>query len=99
MSSLRRMDVQGGFCGSVANLGGSIPSTRAATLSTLANGNLFRDSHSVDYDRTIHSAVFGLHYQRWRWGLHLNLASSSKVVGRAPDSKDRFGSLMVEFRH
>ena len=63
------------------------------------DGNLFRDSHSVDYDRTIENVVFGLHFQRHRWGVHLNLASSSKVVGRAPDSKDTYGSLMVEFRH
>jgi hypothetical protein len=63
------------------------------------DGNLFRDSHSVDYDRTIESVVFGLHFQRWRWGVHLNITSSSKVVNRAPDSRDTFGTLMVEFRH
>jgi hypothetical protein len=67
--------------------------------SAFFDGNLFRDSHHVDYDRTINNVVFGLHFQRWRWGVHLNLESSSKVVDRAPDSKDTFGSLMVEFRH
>jgi hypothetical protein len=63
------------------------------------DGNLYRDSHSVDYDRTINSVVFGLHFQQRRWGLHLNLATSSKVVERAPDTQDRFGSLMFEYRH
>jgi hypothetical protein len=63
------------------------------------DGNLVRDSHSVDYDRTIEQVVLGLHFQRWRWGVHLNVASSSKVVGGAPDSKDMFGTVMVEFRH
>jgi hypothetical protein len=63
------------------------------------DGNLFRDSHSVDYDRTVENVVFGLHFQRWRWGIHLNLASSSKVVDRVSDSKDTFGTVMLEFRH
>jgi len=63
------------------------------------DGNLFRDSHSVDYDRTVENVMFGLHFQRWRWGIHLNLASSSKVVDRVSDSKDTFGTVMVEFRH
>lgn len=67
--------------------------------SAFFDGNLFRDSHSVDYERTVENVVFGLHFQRWRWGLHLNIASSSKVADRAPDSKDKYGSLMVEFRH
>ena len=64
------------------------------------DGNLFRDSHSVDYDRSIQNVTFGLHYQRLRWGLHLNLTSSSKdVADRAPDSKDEFGTLMFEYRY
>jgi len=65
------------------------------------DGNLFRDSHSIDYNHSIQSLEFGLHYQRWRWGLHLNLAFSSDVADPsiASDTKDNYGSLMFEFRH
>ena len=69
--------------------------------SAFFDGNLFRDSHSIDYNHSIQSLEFGLHYQRWRWGLHLNLAFSSDVVDSslASDTKDNYGSLMFEFRH
>jgi lipid A 3-O-deacylase len=63
------------------------------------DGNLFRDSHSVEYDRSIQNFVFGLHFQRLHWGVHLNVATSPKVVDRAPDSTDKFATLMFELRH
>jgi hypothetical protein len=71
----------------------------ALGYSAFFDGNLFRDSHSIDYDRSIRNLVLGLHYQRLRWGVHLNLAHSTKVVDRAPDSEDEFGTLMFEYRY
>lgn len=67
------------------------------------DGNLSGDSHSIDHETFIGVVVFGLHYQRWRWGIHLDLALTSDMVDPdvAPgqsDTTDDFGSLMFEFR-
>lgn len=68
------------------------------------DGNLFRDSHSIDHETSIGVVVFGLHYQRWRWGVHLDLALTSDMVApdvasSQSDTTDNFGSLMIEFRY
>jgi hypothetical protein len=68
------------------------------------DGNLFRDSHSIDHENSVGVVVFGLHYQRWRWGVHLDLALTSDMVdpdvaSSQSDTSDNFGSLMIEFRH
>lgn len=68
------------------------------------DGNLFQDSHSIDHETVVETIVIGLHFQRWRWGLHLSLALSTDLVdplvaGNEPDTTDNYGSLMIEFRH
>jgi len=68
------------------------------------DGNLFHDSHSIDHETFGEAFVVGLHYQRWRWGFHLNLSFSSDVVdplvaGNEPDPTDNYGTLMIEFRN
>jgi hypothetical protein len=72
--------------------------------SAFYDGNLFRDSHSIEHERVVESVVVGLHFQRRRWGMHLNVAFSTDVVdpyvaADLPDPEDDYGSIMFEFRH
>ena len=71
--------------------------------SAFYDGNLFRDSHSIEHETVVESVVVGLHYQRRRWGIHLNVAFSTDVVdpllaANLPDPTDDYGSVMFEFR-
>jgi len=72
-------------------------------FSAFYDGNLFRDSHSIEHETVVESVVAGIHYQRRRWGVHLNVAFSTDVVdpllaADLPDPTDDYGSLMFEFR-
>jgi hypothetical protein len=68
------------------------------------DGNTFRDSHSVDRRFLVGEAVAGLHYQRRRWGVHAHVWVSSDTVDPGEvtyitDTKNQFGSLMIEYRY
>jgi hypothetical protein len=68
------------------------------------DGNLDGDSHSIDHENLIGAVALGLHYQRRRWGIHLDLVLTSDMVdpdvaSSQSDTTDDFGSLMFEFRH
>jgi len=68
------------------------------------DGNTFRDSHSIDRKAVVAEFVTGLHYQRRRWGVHAHVWLSTDTVApgkvtSATDTKNRFGSVMLEYRY
>jgi len=71
-------------------------------------GNLFvnnewTDRNTVDINRTVGQAVFGLHWVGPRFGAHLSLWLSTDTVDNVnlppiEDSRNSFGSFMAEYR-
>jgi hypothetical protein len=69
----------------------------------LFDGNTLGSSHSVPHEPLVESLIVGLHYQRERWGIHLNLwfttdTVDGRLVTGQPDTRADFGTLMLEFR-
>jgi hypothetical protein len=67
------------------------------------DGSSFEDSHSVDRLPFVGELIAGFHYQRRRWGVHVHLWVSTDTVDPddvtfRTDTKNQFGSLMLEYR-
>jgi len=67
------------------------------------DGSTFRDGHSADRETLVGELILGLHYQRRKWGIHLNLwyttdVIDSRTVKAQPDPSNDFGTLMFEVR-
>ena len=67
------------------------------------DGNLFRDSHSVDKETLVGLAIAGLHYERKNWGIHIALMESSDNVDTSKElsaeGRERLGSINIEWRY
>jgi hypothetical protein len=68
------------------------------------DGNTFKDSHSIDHNTFVGSLIFGLHYQRLHWGVHLNVSVTTdlvdpQVAASEPNTNANFGTMMLEFRY
>ncbi len=63
------------------------------------DGSLWRDTHSVDYDRWQRQTIVGLHFTQRRWGVHLSFwDSSSNVSTPLAGSGNDFGTIAFEWR-
>lgn len=65
------------------------------------DGNMFRDSHSVEKKPLVGVAVVGLHYERNSWGVHFSVMTSTDDVdtSKAPaaEGNERLGAIDVEW--
>lgn len=68
----------------------------------LLDGNTFRDSHSVDKEPVFGEFMFGLHYERKSWSVHLDTVFASEEVNTsqvtAVDHGRMIGSITLEWR-
>ncbi|RLA45137.1 MAG: hypothetical protein DRR06_08000 [Gammaproteobacteria bacterium] len=62
------------------------------------DGNLFRDSHSVDKKPWVGLAVIGFHYESAKWGIHFNLLSTTDNVDTHLAGREQLGTIHVEWR-
>lgn len=66
------------------------------------DGNLFRDSQSVEKKPLVGQAVAGMHYERNNWGIHFNMMATTDDVDTseapAAEGQERIGSVTVEWR-
>jgi hypothetical protein len=67
------------------------------------DGNVFRDSHSVEKEDFLGYVTIGAHYERPSWGIHLNWTLTTDtvdtdVVTATPDPDNSFGTIMYEWR-
>lgn len=63
------------------------------------DGSLWRETHSVDYDRWQRQTIIGFHVTQRRWGVHLSFWDSSSNV-RTPlaGTGNDFGTIAFEWR-
>ncbi len=64
----------------------------------LLDGNLFQDSHSVDYDRYVAQILLGAHLEHGAFGIHFTFYFSSNPVRALKTSSPSWGNLSVEYR-
>ena len=63
------------------------------------DGSLWRDTHSVDYDRWQQQTIIGVHLARRRWGVHLSFwDSSANVRTSLAGHGNDFGTIAFEWR-
>jgi hypothetical protein len=71
--------------------------------SVFYNGNLLHDGPNVEHETLVGSAILGLHYERPRWGIHLNVLLSGDTVDPGvarsePDTTLNYGTVTLDFR-
>ena len=74
-----------------------------AAYSVLLDGNTFGDSQSIDYNRVAHAVIAGAHYERQRWGMHLNWLWSTDSLDKdaVPPDEDtslNYGTFTLDLR-
>jgi hypothetical protein len=68
----------------------------------LLDGNTFRNSHSVDKEPVFGEVIFGFHYERESWSVHLDTVFATDEVNTSQvtdvDNGRMIGSLTIEWR-
>jgi len=70
----------------------------ALAYTVMLDGNLFKDSHSVDYDNYMGSLIVGLHFAKGAFSMHYNLNLSTSPADTDTNTDLTWGNVTLEYR-
>jgi hypothetical protein len=71
---------------------------------TFRNDNEWTENNTVDVERVVGQAIFGLHHERVRWGMHLtfwlstNTIKDDETLFPSENPQNSFGTITLEWR-